>query len=343
MIGSRAELEERARPRARAAAGAAPALDRRGADPLRVVRRGGASASPRSATPGSTPASSASRRSAGRTPEWIPQRLRDRRGAGPHGRRPARPRLLGAVVPGRLGLGDARADPALVLLAVLHVGRRSIGRSPYRRVLAYEKMLDETGREMHKSWGNAIDAERRVRADGRRRHALAVLRAAAEPEPPLRLRAGARGQAAAAHALELGHVLRHTTRTSRGSRLRRRPAEPDARSSRSTAGSSPRARAARRRGDRRVRAAPGRRPSIARLRGVRRRPLELVHPPLAPALLGRRCRAALRTPSRSLSWLPVPFLAEHLWRARQDDQPESIFLTTWPEGGRAGTSSCSNT
>ncbi|MFN2471353.1 MAG: isoleucine--tRNA ligase [Gaiellaceae bacterium] len=31
------------------------------------------------------------------------------------------------------------------------------GRSPYQRVLTYEKVLDETGREMHKSWGNAIE------------------------------------------------------------------------------------------------------------------------------------------------------------------------------------------
>ena len=34
-----------------------------------------------------------------------------------------------------------------------------VGRSPYRRVLGYEKMLDERGREMHGSWGNMIDAE----------------------------------------------------------------------------------------------------------------------------------------------------------------------------------------
>jgi isoleucyl-tRNA synthetase len=34
-----------------------------------------------------------------------------------------------------------------------------IGRSPYDRVLGYEKMLDEKGREMHGSWGNMIDAE----------------------------------------------------------------------------------------------------------------------------------------------------------------------------------------
>ena len=34
-----------------------------------------------------------------------------------------------------------------------------VGRSPYKRVLGYEKMLDELGREMHGSWGNMIDAE----------------------------------------------------------------------------------------------------------------------------------------------------------------------------------------
>jgi len=33
------------------------------------------------------------------------------------------------------------------------------GRAPYRRVLTYEKMLDEHGREMHGSHGNMIDAE----------------------------------------------------------------------------------------------------------------------------------------------------------------------------------------
>ena len=33
------------------------------------------------------------------------------------------------------------------------------GRAPYRKVLGYEKMLDEAGREMHGSWGNMIGAE----------------------------------------------------------------------------------------------------------------------------------------------------------------------------------------
>jgi isoleucyl-tRNA synthetase len=42
------------------------------------------------------------------------------------------------------------------------------GRAPYRKVLGYEKMLDEQGREMHGSWGNMITAEdafRRMGAD----------------------------------------------------------------------------------------------------------------------------------------------------------------------------------
>jgi isoleucyl-tRNA synthetase len=33
-----------------------------------------------------------------------------------------------------------------------------VGQSPYRAVLTYERVRDETGREMHKSWGNAIEA-----------------------------------------------------------------------------------------------------------------------------------------------------------------------------------------
>jgi isoleucyl-tRNA synthetase len=32
------------------------------------------------------------------------------------------------------------------------------GQSPYRAVLTYEKLQDERGREMHRSWGNSIDA-----------------------------------------------------------------------------------------------------------------------------------------------------------------------------------------
>jgi isoleucyl-tRNA synthetase len=34
-----------------------------------------------------------------------------------------------------------------------------VDRAPFKRVLGYEKMFDENGREMHGSWGNMIDAE----------------------------------------------------------------------------------------------------------------------------------------------------------------------------------------
>lgn len=40
------------------------------------------------------------------------------------------------------------------------------GRSPYRRVLTYEKLLDETGREMHRSWGNAIESNEALEGMG---------------------------------------------------------------------------------------------------------------------------------------------------------------------------------
>jgi isoleucyl-tRNA synthetase len=33
------------------------------------------------------------------------------------------------------------------------------GRAAYQRVLTYEKLLDETGREMHRSWGNSIEVD----------------------------------------------------------------------------------------------------------------------------------------------------------------------------------------
>src|SRR5207237_5525453 len=106
--------------RARPAAGAAPAVDRRGADPLRELRRRGA-ADPRGrrrlARRGHRPALDARLAE----PGLDRARLCDRSRSGHDGRRPARPRLLGAVVPGGLDLRDARADPALVLLDLVHV------------------------------------------------------------------------------------------------------------------------------------------------------------------------------------------------------------------------------
>jgi isoleucyl-tRNA synthetase len=40
------------------------------------------------------------------------------------------------------------------------------GRSPYNAVLTYEKLRDETGREMHRSWGNSIDAAEALESMG---------------------------------------------------------------------------------------------------------------------------------------------------------------------------------
>jgi isoleucyl-tRNA synthetase len=41
-----------------------------------------------------------------------------------------------------------------------------LGRSPYRAVLTYEKLLAEDGREMHRSWGNAIASDEALEAMG---------------------------------------------------------------------------------------------------------------------------------------------------------------------------------
>ena len=64
--------------------------------------------------------------------EWVDGGYATGAARGLTRRRPARPRVLGEVVPRRLGLGDARADPALVLLAALHVGRAD-RRAPFRQ------------------------------------------------------------------------------------------------------------------------------------------------------------------------------------------------------------------
>ena len=193
--------------------------------------------SPRSATPGSTRASSRSRRSAGRARSGSraatrPGPRRDCPG------RPARSRVLGAVVPGGLDLGEPRADPALVLLDALHVGdaRRPGAVRARARVRACARRARPRDAQVDRERDRGGRGDR---ADGRRRDALDVLRAGSEPEPQLRLRAGARDQAAAAHALELGQVLRRL-------RERRSPGgagelEPlDRWLSRATSSSSPR-------------------------------------------------------------------------------------------------------
>ena len=100
------------------------------------------------------------------------------------------------------------------------------GRAPYRKVLGYEKMLDEQGREMHGSWGNQISAAGGVRADGRRRDALAVLPAAAVAGPAVRVQARLRDPAQGADAAGTASRSSPSTPTSPGSRPRTPTSRP---------------------------------------------------------------------------------------------------------------------
>ena len=172
--------------RARPARGAAPAVDRPRAASAARSAASRWSASRRSATSGSTRASSRSRRSAGRTRSGCEQGYATGAAEG----------LTTADLPDHAywekwfpadWVSEMREQIRLWFYSQLFMSVVLTGRAPFRQVLGYEKMLDERGREMHGSWGNTIDAERRVRAHGRRRDALAVLRAAAGPEPAVRL------------------------------------------------------------------------------------------------------------------------------------------------------------
>ena len=188
VVGLEGRARRARRRRARPARGAAPALDRRGHDPLRRLREGRHSAHSggRGRVARRRDRSLLDARLA--EPRVDRERLRDRRLRRPFRRRPPRPRVLGAVVPGRLGLGDARADPPVVLLAALHVG----GADRPRAVPGGAGLREDARRARAGDARLVGEHDRRggcLRPHGRRRHALAVLRAAARPEPPLRLRA----------------------------------------------------------------------------------------------------------------------------------------------------------
>ena len=55
-------------------------------------------------------------------------------------------------------ISESREQIRLWFYSISFMSMTLVGRSPYRAVLAYERVRDETGREMHKSWGNAIEA-----------------------------------------------------------------------------------------------------------------------------------------------------------------------------------------
>ncbi len=56
-------------------------------------------------------------------------------------------------------VSEMREQIRLWFYAQLFMSVVLVGRPPFRKVLGYEKMLDEHGREMHGSWGNLIKAE----------------------------------------------------------------------------------------------------------------------------------------------------------------------------------------
>ena len=68
-------------------------------------------------------------------------------------------------------VSEMREQIRLWFYSMLFMSVTLDGRSPYRRVLTYERVTDETGRAMHKSWGNAIwfdDAVETMGADAMR-------------------------------------------------------------------------------------------------------------------------------------------------------------------------------
>jgi isoleucyl-tRNA synthetase len=56
-------------------------------------------------------------------------------------------------------ISEMREQIRLWFYSISFMSMTLVGRLPYRAVLTYEKLLDEHGREMHRSWGNAIAAD----------------------------------------------------------------------------------------------------------------------------------------------------------------------------------------
>ncbi len=63
-------------------------------------------------------------------------------------------------------VSESREQIRLWFYSQCFMAQTLVGRSPYRAVLAYERVRDETGREMHKSWGNAIEANEAIERMG---------------------------------------------------------------------------------------------------------------------------------------------------------------------------------
>ena len=214
------------------------------------------------------------------------------------------------------------------------------GRAPFTKVLGYEKMLDETGREMHGSWGNMIDAQ-----DAFARMGADVMRWQYCAQPPDRNLLFGFGPA---HEIQrklltlwnsVGFLVQYgsieSLRPAPTPTSRRRTASP----SRSTRGSS----SARGSSSRRRPAAYERWLTVDVIRAF-----ESFVDDLSNWYIRRSRRRfwdgdedALRVLWHALVQAlrviaPVmPFLAEHLWQAlvREpcEGAPDSVFLAGWPE------------
>ncbi len=93
-----------------------------------------------------------------RNPEWIPHGYATGASAG----------LSGADLPDHAywekwfpadWVSEGRSQIRLWFYSQCFMAITLDGRQPYGSVLTYENVVDETGREMHKSWGNAIDLD----------------------------------------------------------------------------------------------------------------------------------------------------------------------------------------
>jgi len=227
-------------------------------------------------------------------------------------------------------ISESREQIRLWFYSMLFMSVTLEGRAPYERVLAYERVRDETGREMHKSTGNAIEANEAIERMG-----ADVMRwMYSEQVPSQNLNFGygpaheikrrlltlwnsvkffvdyanvsPRGDAGELEPLDRWLLSRVEQFVAQATDAYERFWTPDVVASFEAFVDDL---------------------SNWYIRRSRRRFWD------GDAAALETLRTALL---RSLVVIaPVmPFLAEHLWRVlRQDDQPESIFLTSWPEAG----------
>jgi isoleucyl-tRNA synthetase len=227
-------------------------------------------------------------------------------------------------------ISESREQIRLWFYSMLFMSVTLEGRAPYERVLAYERVRDETGREMHKSTGNAIEANEAIERMGA--DVMRWMYSEQVPSQNLNFGYGPAheikrrlltlwnsvkffvdyanvspcGDAGELEPLDRWLLSRVEQFVAEATDAYERFWTPDVVASFEAFVDDL---------------------SNWYIRRSRRRFWD------GDAAALETLRTALL---RSLVVIaPVmPFLAEHLWRVlRQDDQPESIFLTSWPEAG----------